>query len=202
MRARRLIPILVAALAVLLLPAAAAEAKAKPKLKRCTARGDTTWNRTTAARVYEVGGDDHTLYGCMYDTGKRRLLTSWFNCDCSMGDDSPPTTWLTGRFVALRYVSCPPAGIPAVPPTCAGSFKVIDIRTGKTTHAVDDAPSDLVLKRNGSVAYVIGSRVVRVDVSGVKVVDEGPGIEPDSLAANGRLLYWTRGGVARSAPFN
>jgi hypothetical protein len=59
-----------------------------------------------------------------------------------------------------------------------------------------------VLKRNGSIAYVIGSKVVRVDASGAKVVDDGPGIEAESLAANGRLLYWTRGGVARSAPFN
>ena len=40
------------------------------------------------------------------------------------------------------------------------------------------------------------------DADGVRTVDQGPGIEPDSLAANGRLLYWMRGGVARSAPFD
>jgi hypothetical protein len=200
MHARRLIPFLAALALVALVPAAPADAaKAKRKLPRCTARGDTTWNRTTAARVYEVGGDDHALYGCMYDTGRRHLLTSWSDCGCSAGDESPPTTWLTGRFVAIRSVSCPPGGVPA---QCAGGLSVIDIRTGKSIHMAGAAPSDLVLKRNGSIAYVIGLQVVRADATGVKVVDQGSGIEPDSLAANGRLVYWTRAGVAHSAPFN
>jgi hypothetical protein len=194
---RRLIPFFAAALLVAALPAAPADAKAKRKLPHCTAAGDTTWNRTTAARVYEVGSDDHRLYGCMYDTGKRRLLTTWFNCGCSMGDDAPPTTWLTGRFVAIAFQSCPP---PAVGGACTGSLQVKDIRTGKTTHS-GGYPSDLVLRRDGSVAYVSGDQVIKKDLNGTKVVDQGPRIEPNSLAANASRLYWIRDGVPRSAPF-
>lgn len=188
-------------MALALMPVAHADArKAKRKLAPCTARGDVTLNRNTTARIYEVEDDDtHSVYGCMYDTRKRRLLATYFSCDCSTGDEQPPTTWLTGRFAAVTKSSCPPPGLPD---PCVGSLRVVDVRTGKTIHAASSAPSELLLKRNGSIAYVIGNKVVAYDGDGVRTVDEGPGLEPDSLAANGRLLYWTRGGVARSAPFD
>lgn len=183
---------------IAVLPAAPADAKAKRKLAPCTARGDVTLNRNTVARVYEVEDDDtHSVYGCMYDTRKRRLLASWFSCGCSTGDESGPTVWLSGRFVALTRLSCPPPGMG----DCTGSLRVVDLRTGKAIHA-GPYPSELLLKRNGSIAYVVGTKVIVYDAKGVRTVDDGPGIEADSLAANGRLLYWMRGGVARSTPFD
>src|ERR1700742_2059957 len=168
MPARRLLPFLAAALVLALLPAADADArKAKRKLAPCTARGDVTLNRNTVARVYEVEDDDtHSVYGCMYDTRKRRLLASWFSCGCSTGDETAPTVWLSGRFVAVTRQSCPPPGVGA----CTGSLRVIDLRTGATIHG-GGYPSELLLKRNGSIAYVVGTKVIVYDAKGVRTVD-------------------------------
>jgi hypothetical protein len=60
----------------------------------------------------------------------------------------------------------------------------------------------LVIKRNGSVAYVLGQRLIRIDSTGSTVLDEGPGMDGDSLAANPTRLYWMRDGVPKTASFH
>ena len=55
-------------------------------------------------------GGDHTLYGCLRAGGRLQALTSWYSCDCSVGDESAPAVALrAGYFVALtHYPSCGP----------------------------------------------------------------------------------------------
>lgn len=67
----------------------------------------------------------------------------------------------------------------------------------------------LVLEPNGSVAWISNggfspgpSYVHRHDSTGTAVVDSGPQIDPNSLAAGGSWLYWTNAGSPRSAPFH
>jgi hypothetical protein len=86
---------------------------------------------------------------------------------------------------------------------CTGRLRVIDVRSGRARHTADTGGSlsALLVKRNGSVAFLLGERLMRIDSSGAAVLDEGPGIDPLSLAASRNRLYWMRGGAPQSAPF-
>ena len=89
---------------------------------------------------------------------------------------------------------------------------VIDMVTGRRTFFSEgfiEGNEDLVLKPDGSVAWVTVSRfkpttweVSRHDSAGTATLDSGPGIDPQSLAAGGSWLYWTDAGSPRSAPFH
>jgi hypothetical protein len=176
---------------------------AQPKGGRpCAAPGSKTVARSVEARLYTRSrGDDHRLVGCLFRTGKRRLLDSWYDCGCSIGDELPPQVWLSGRSAAVNRWSCSPVD-PMAP--CSGRLRVIDVRSGRVRHGADTgaALSALLVKPNGSVAFLLGERLTRIDSSGTAVLDEGPGIDPLSLAASRNRLYWMRGGAPQSAPFS
>ena len=132
--------------------------------------------------------------------GRRTALAGWFSCDCSIGDDPEPQVWLAGRHVAVNQYSCSPID-PMSP--CVGSLKVVDLRSGRVRYRADTGSlGGLVIKRNGSVAYVLGQRLIRIDSTGSTVLDEGPGMDGDSLAANPTRLYWMRDGVPKTASFH
>jgi hypothetical protein len=57
----------------------------------------------------------------------------------------------------------------------------------------------LVIKPNGSVAYVLGQRLIRTDSRGSAVLDVGPGIDAESLAVNPTRVYWLRDNMPRTA---
>jgi hypothetical protein len=129
------------------------------------------------------------------------VLDSSYSCDRSVADDiAPRVAALSGRYVAIAgSYSCGPPGFP-----CSGPhLLVFDLRTGQIRHAIDGggSSSGLLLKRNGSLAYVLGERLVRVDATGTAVLDEG-GIDPSSLAASPGRLFWMHGDAPRTAPFN
>ncbi len=191
------------AVAVSLAVAPAAEAAPANKKRRCFDRGPGTVVRSLDARVFVEGEDsDHRLIGCHFRTGKRSAIGYWYSCDCSVGDSSQPQTWLTGRFAAVNSYSCSPISIF---PECSGRLRVYDLRTGgKARHAIDTGGpvSAPLLKRNGSLALLIDGRLIRMDATGTAVLDEGPGIDLDSLAASRNRLYWMRGDAPHTAPFN
>jgi hypothetical protein len=167
----------------------------------CASRGSETVARSVEARLYTRSrGADHRLVGCLVRTGKRRVLDSWYDCGCSIGDEQPSQVWLSGRYAALNRWSCSPID-PMAP--CSGRLRVIDVRSGRARHTADTGGSlsALLVKRNGSVAFLLGERLMRIDSSGAAVLDEGPGIDPLSLAASRNRLYWMRGGAPQSAPF-
>jgi hypothetical protein len=57
----------------------------------------------------------------------------------------------------------------------------------------------LVIKPNGSVVYLPGQRLIRIDPRGSTVLDEGPGIDPASLAVNRTRVYWLHDNAPRTA---
>lgn len=178
--------------------APAAAAPKQPKRPACPSAGHGGL-RTLQARTFQRHVDaDYQLYGCDLKTRRHTLLYSWYNCGCSTGDEAPPNVWLTGHYVAVSQASCVPLSLPA---TCAGRLRVVNLRTGHTTHRAARSPSGLLLKPNGSVAYV-ADHLVRADHNGVTVLDSSPGIDPNSLATDGHHLYWRRDGYPQVAPFN
>jgi hypothetical protein len=190
------------AMAVALAVAPTAEA-APAKKRRCAERGPDTVTRSLDARLFvESDGYDHQLVGCHFRTGRRWVVATWYSCGCSVGDASQPQAWLTGRFVAVNTYSCSPISLV---PECGGRLRVYDLRRGgKARHEIDTGGpvSAPLLKRNGSIALLVGGRLIRVDTTGTAVLDEGPGIDADSLAASRNRLYWMRGDAPQTAPFN
>ncbi len=77
-----------------------------------------------------------------------------------------------------------------------------NLATGKLTHKVDTGGklADLELRPNGSFAYITSAGQVRkVDKTGSVLLDPGPGVDPQSLAGSGSIVYWTRAGKPYSA---
>src|SRR5215210_8311060 len=104
------LPLLAALVAALLLvPAGLAEA-AKRKPKPCAVKRSTTVASSSKLRVYEVGGYDRTLYGCLRSTNKRMVVARYSSCDCSTSDEPQPTIWLNRETVAANEYGCPPPG--------------------------------------------------------------------------------------------
>lgn len=172
----------------LLVPAALAPAgaTAQPPAKPCAVRSSATVVKSLQARIYERGGDDHVLVGCNRRSGRRTVLARWFNCECSIADEPAPQVWLARRHVAVNRYFCPPDASP-----CFGTLQVFDLRTGRVRYSADTgALIELVIKPNGSVAYVLGPQLIRIDTGGSAIVDEGPGIDSGSLAVNRTRLYW------------
>ena len=176
-------------------PAGVAEAKAKPK---CSAKGSTTIARTVTVRVYEVGDLDHTVYGCLLSTGKRKALATYQSCGCSISDEPRPRIWLNRATVALNPYGCPPIGIEG---ECAGSVFSLDLRQ-RVRKYQDSVPkgyvSQLVLRTNGSFAYIADGGVRKADSAGAAELDAGP-VEAGSLARAGGIVYWTKAGQPFSA---
>jgi hypothetical protein len=56
-----------------------------------------------------------------------------------------------------------------------------------------------VIKPNGSVGYVLGQQLFRMDSRGSALLDEGAGIDSGSLAVNRTRLYWLHDNIPQSA---
>jgi hypothetical protein len=178
-------------LAVWAQPAAAATKKERQRI--CAKRG-VTQASSAAARVFVVSRDaDHSLYGCMRSNGRLQLLSSWYSCDCSVGDQIAPDVELhAGRFAEVTdYVECGPVPDPA----CGGSSASLrDLRSRRDYEVVNDVAE--VVARGGTFAYADG-RVVLVRRKVATVVDQLSGTE---LALSRSRLYWMRDAQPFSAP--
>ena len=192
---RAVLPIaLLLVLAASAQPAAAATKKERQRV--CAKRGATVAS-SNLARVFEVDRQgDRSLFGCLRSNGRLQLLSRWFSCDCSTGDEPSPAAELhAGRFVELtEFASCGP--FPE--PTCGGSTTTVRDLRGRREFAADDSIGQLVA-RGATFAFTDG-RVLLVQRGEARVVDPGPGIEPGSLALARTRLYWTRDGAPFSAP--
>ena len=174
-------------------PAAAATKKERQRI--CAKRGSTV-DSSKLARVFSVDHQgDQSMFGCMRSNGRLQLLSTWFSCGCSIGDDPTPGAELhAGRFVEVtEFASCGP-----VPdPSCGGSTTSLrDLRTRRTFSVTADVSQ--VVVRGRFVAYADG-RVVLVDGAKETVLDPGPGIEDGSLAFSSTRLYWIRDGQPQTA---
>jgi hypothetical protein len=191
LRAGALLALVAAAAAI---PATAVQAKAKPK---CTAKRSTTLVRTSKVRVYEVGSFNRSVYGCLLSTGKRKLVAEYASCDCSTADEPTPTIWLNREALAVNRYGCPAPGAGG---DCTGSVASFDLRRRAKLHG-EAVPkgvvAQLVMKPNGSFAYIANDTVRKADAAGTGEVDPGP-VEAGSLARAGSIVYWTKLGQAFS----
>jgi hypothetical protein len=185
-------------------PASAARPGSGPASAPCAAKGSKTVALNPLARVYvraqRGDADQHVLVGCLLHSGQRVQLDSWFSCGCSRGDESAPQVWLRERIVAVNRYGCAPDPLAG---GCTGSARTVSLRTGETLRRASTGTSvaALVQGPRGSFAYVSsGGAVVKSDATGETVVlDAGPGVEPQSLAAAAARVYWLRAGAPQSA---
>ncbi|MGI8592821.1 MAG: hypothetical protein ACR2ML_00335 [Solirubrobacteraceae bacterium] len=162
------------------------------------------------------------VFGCLYSTGKPYLLGGG-DCDTD-GLGGVGAFRLLDRYVAYSATTCNIDQAKA-------HVRVRNLRTGAKPIVVDASPSfrdmldigryfvsDLELKANGSVAWI-----VKLDIEGVPrirevrktdgtvaknamgfrdqsvLLDSGDQIDSRSLALSGLSLSWTNGGMGRSA---
>ena len=91
--------------------------------------------------------------------------------------------------------------------------RVVAATASRTPAAMADPyahATQIALARSGEIAWIAsfvtgGTRTYEVRRSTPVrsesvLLDAGPDVAADSLAAGASLFYWTRGGVARSAP--
>lgn len=107
------------------------------------------------------------------------------------------------------------------PHASAREVWVRNLRTGRLLHRIPNGspaePGDIglgvttaiVVKNDGSVAWIVGTReqlggvqVRSVDKTGSHLLDASPEIDLSSLALAGSWLYWTQGGKPMSAVLN
>jgi len=142
--------------------------------------------------------DTNTYWGCARPGGRARPFI-WQG----FYDSRPSDIRTAGAWVAWGHRSCDRYTM-----QCGGGVETHNLRTNRPGHRLYDIPSDIEVRANGSVAAILATdhgdrtrrlRVAKHDLDGYAVLDEGPDIDPESLARSGQRLYWTRGGEPRSA---
>ena len=193
--------------AVLLSAVSASAARSRPHRTPapCAVKGSITVAQNEQARVYvrsrRGDEDQHVLVGCLLRSGQQVVLDSWFSCDCSRGDELEPQVWLRARIVAVNRYGCSPD--PTAPFDCSGRARTVSLRTGETLRRASTgaAVAALVQGPRGSFAYVSGrGAVLKSDADGEGVLlDPGPGVVADSLAAADVHIYWMHGAIPFAA---
>ncbi|HEX8068068.1 MAG TPA: hypothetical protein VF520_16240 [Thermoleophilaceae bacterium] len=178
----------------------------------CSPSKSTTVAQSEAVRVYTRtatvdGQRTKVFYACAFNT--RRPFRLPVN---ELGVDGYGPFALAGRYVAFGYH--PSCG------ACADEANVVYVmdavaRTARHHVIVDDdddgvksAFTDLEATRQGSAAWIARDTGSAATVQVQKVegssdtpvaLDSGADVELRSLALSGTTLYWTRGGVPKSA---
>jgi hypothetical protein len=157
---------------------------------------------------------DRFFYGCAFSSERARRLPGQSCCEV----DVVSGFQLQGRYVAYRSLNQEPAATQA-----NDTLYVYDVKSGQIKVQATAVPpgntpgstfvSSIVLKANGSVAWIGGAQTgqsgadyqVQIDDTagpGPVTVDQGTDIAPDSLAkaSDGLSIYWIRGGVAKNTP--
>ena len=207
--------VLIAAVGLLILasPPSASRAQGAKTTRStggCYPKGSTTIAQDKAGRFYSGPSGRHgrAWYVCVFKQGAPHKLRY-------PGGGGPfvtarHTATVSGRYLAFVFLGDAPR--------CCGVVVVSDMATGQRTFTGafnagttigDFGPFPSmppVLKSDGSVAWIYtaggSAEVHRHDSTGTAIVDSGPQINPDSLAAGGAWLYWTNAGSPRSAPFH
>lgn len=153
--------------------------------------------------------DPGRVYLCSYRTRSRTAI-GWDDCFNALG---VVEVRFTRRFVALGLWSCAPGGTSAtvdLRSTASGRRVRRILRPGGDDPGELEYVTDLVVRCDGALAWIIelrdtaGSQAryqVRSSLSGTAstILAEGNDIAAGSLALAGSTLYWTQGGLPRSA---
>ena len=185
-------------------PQADAQARAS-----CRTAGSTI-DAGPDGRVYKgLTRNPDRVYLCSYRTGRRTAI-GWDDCFNALG---VVEVRFTRRFVALGLWSCAPGGTSAtvdLRSTASGRRVRRILRPGGDDPGELEYMTDLLVRRDGALAWIIELRdaadsparyQVRSSLSGTAstILAEGNDIAAGSLALAGSTLYWTQGGLARSA---
>jgi hypothetical protein len=189
-------------------PGSSAAARAAP----CHPRGTRGLRSDAQARVYRRGVD---VYGCAFANGKPRLIGGTYSPqESSSGGGGITHLRLAGHYVAVVSVFEDEFG------RLAG-ITVYNLRTRRIAFewevganhpdVSDDADvTDLVLRPNGSVAFIEGvggpgsflppKRLIvrRNDPRGNVILEDSATIAPTSLRLTGHEITWTSAGATRS----
>ena len=199
----------------LLAAGTAVAASAEARHRGCAVpRGDAVEAKTRYAVVY-VQDAEH-IYGCLFSLGRRALLF-----------DAEDPLLLAGRYVAYEQVSYDPDS------TVYYLLTVFDLRR-RTAHSFsslyEEQPptassresqdpgmaTDLVLKKNGSVAWIscwrfppgpggcavdadTPAEMWRTDSRGTKLLDASTDVRLRSLKRKGSTITWRHGTERRTA---
>jgi hypothetical protein len=181
--------------------------------RRCASAGSTTVYKSAEGRIFKKRGH---YYSCSYREGKKfRLVESGFR-----GEDRYGPFRVRSRYAAYTYR-----------PSCGacesnGAYVLVqDLRTGHhrtfvsamgggavgPPDGIAQRVTDLVLKSNGSVAWIVvqtdnrtSPATTRVQVrardsNGGRRLDESLAIDRDSLRLDASTLHWRHGATARTA---
>jgi hypothetical protein len=207
---RRLMTLVFVAIAAVGMPVAEAEGRSGRKAP-CSLEGSKTIAAGLHGRVFARRPVDYArVYGCLYARNRRVPLGRYRECFDSEAVSLPR---LAGRFAGFALDFCHRA------PTATSTVVVKNLRSGRTkfrlpgfTGTPPGVPAlygvtDLELKPNGSVAWIVENRqgerqveVRKADAEGRgAVLDSGTGIDTRSLALSESRLYWLKDGRAQSA---
>lgn len=184
--------------------------------RACLPSGARPLLRTGKVLISSVGDDlldGATLYGCLLARGVPESLGG--------GDEffffPPPAIAVVGPYVAYGNISC------TVADDCNSYVEVTDLRDphygrNRSAPAYDEFSLDgvggVVVKANTSFAWIgcstselrrcrrsDTSRVFKLEASSDRpvVLEDGTGIDPNSLTLRGSRLRWTRKGQTRRA---
>jgi hypothetical protein len=202
----------IVALAAAVLAAGASSSSAAPRT--CRPVGAKAVIASTEGVVYRVGRRRDTTRFVACRTRRSRPLALG-GADC-FNAEAPSQFVMARRWLGFVSSSCD---------TVSGTdtIVVVDLRsrkrrvaaTASRTPAARDDPyaqaTQIALARSGEIAWIVsfvtgGTRTYEVRRSNPALrtesvlLDAGPEVAADSLAAGANLFYWTRGGTARSAP--
>jgi hypothetical protein len=189
-------------------PAAESDRRVRPA---CSAPGSKTLAASVGGRIFARRARDYSpVFGCLYRRNRRVRLGRFRECFDSSAVTLPR---LAGRYAGYALENCHRT------PRSSAEVVVKNLRNGRTLHRVDGftgtpagtpplySVTDLELKRNGSIAWIVlstqaGRRVEvrKSDADGDnRVLDAGGEIELDSLALSASRIYWTKAGRPLSA---
>lgn len=147
------------------------------------------------ARVYTFFDGEPLVFACSYRTPRRSDYLG-----VRLADNGSSQFKLVGETAAHKVV-----GAGCSRGRCEGTYvESRSARTGRRLQRVISGVDQYVMKANGSLA-VAGAkddidprlRLVKADSTGTMVLADD--IERASLAIAGSRIYWTEGGVPRSA---
>jgi hypothetical protein len=140
------------------------------------------------------------VFACLFSANKRIQI--------GLANSSYPgsTARLAAPYVAYAAHSCD---------VCSSQHSILqvrDLRDGSLVHDLSasspdgngDEVTDLELKPNGSLAWVVAQpyshvELVAFDANGRRVLDSGLDLQRESLTLNGSTLNWVKAGVTYSA---
>jgi hypothetical protein len=193
--AKALLLLATVGIAYVVSPTVAAESQA-PGKRDCRTRGTTVDANPRVRVFYLASPGSRRYYGC--DVRRRRAR---FIDEIGLGDGIQRRMALVGQHLAYESITCSREG------RCSGKVYRDDLLTGRLAVVADlqkDAPpaTDLAMTTALAVYWIrrtaVGYDVVRADIDGVGMLDSGPGVEPGSLVASKRRVYWTHDGQPRS----